>query len=213
MKKLTAVLIIIATIATSCLKETSVDSKDSSLESRAKATYRSYIIRNEAYHSRPDIRHFGVTGNWNGANALMIFEQTYPQTWQIEYMDGPYKKLWSERRATFDRWRLLEVFAGDVGPRNVSIWTNNGGWHQQWEFKGVGNFHSIYHYNGFYGVIVNRKSGRMLRAARASDSQGNPIINVFTASVYKGSPEEKLINEGRVFDIRKDLLWNIYKAR
>ncbi|MGE9616291.1 MAG: RICIN domain-containing protein [Solitalea-like symbiont of Acarus siro] len=191
MKKLLLATVLLYMSLLSCQKETSTLKQNSTSGeqslSRSNANSYDHVVRNMGYNRGFMSPH----GNYNMANVTISFESTFPNLWYLEKFGNNYAKFWSQRRGTFDKWRVLDIDwrnpQSDMST-NVAIWTTNGDLNQEWELIGYNNTGALDSRNGFVGFIVNRYNGQMLEARTLID---NYSVNVVTAKQYKGSEEQK----------------------
>src|SRR5699024_892175 len=113
-----------------------------------------------------------------------------------------YFKLFCDNDRLFAKKRVMEVFSGSLGQENVSLWRYNGGYHQQWKMIGTGDS------KVFRGIIVNRKSGRMLLAKPDVTNEGHhPIISLWVGVKY----DWRIHYEGSKF-LPDNYIWNMERA-
>lgn len=138
-----------------------------------------------------------------------LLQNKRPINWYIQYLDIKYKKFWYTDGNLFTKWRVLDVDWRHYD-YHVVLWPVNGDPNQEWEFKGTGNMLYYTQDGAFEGVIINRRTGKMLEASSALTNKGRYI---YANVLWKGSIEQKEYLKNKNFNniTNKSRIWRVWK--
>ncbi|MGE9516858.1 MAG: RICIN domain-containing protein [Solitalea-like symbiont of Acarus siro] len=156
-------------------------------------------------------------GNFNLSRAYLNYRpgsniEPGRKKWYIEKV-GAYVKFWYQDRGTvFNKWRVLDIdWRSTIDQGSVVIYTPNGDDNQYWEFIGEGQIFGENPSEAFKGVLVNKKTGKMLEIKTYASGAMGAVAH----TNYKGSEEEMFYNLFGSFQSlsNKDRLWIICRCK